>query len=292
MREEINVSCTRPNHIIVSGITFAQTPYWFPFYSYKDLKMDIIKPMEAPGKGSLHPLFVWIGGGGFQTMERAAFIPWLTEIARRGFVVASIEYRMSNCAKMPAQLQDAKAAVRYLRAHAQMYGIDPEKVAVGGESAGGYLAAMTGTTNGDARYEEGEYMDYSSRVDAVVDFYGPASFQRTVRDPSDHSGQVPRLATGYNPLLGFDPEADKERAMEFEPVSRVSKDTPPFFMAHGTADQLVGVQGSEDFYQRLSDCGVPVEYYVVQGAGHMGPEFYQDEMTEKVLAFLKKALKI
>ena len=291
MRYKIDIPVKEQPVTLISGITFAQVPYWFPFYNYKDLKMDILAPSGSPGQGK-RPLFVWICGGGFATMERSAYIPWLTYFAKRGYIVASVEYRLSNSAHFPAQIEDVKKAIRFLRAHADEYGIDPDRVAVGGESAGGNLASMVGVTNDIAAFDVGEYPEQSSHVSAVVNYYGPAVF---VKEPGKRSMDgIPLTDTaGYSrtiQLLGFDPEAEPERAAKTAAQYYINENTVPFFLAHGTGDTLVDISGSDEFYRILSQNHVPVEYYRIQGAAHMGMEFYQEEMSQRVLEFLNKTL--
>ncbi|OIZ64135.1 hypothetical protein BLA28_12325 [Eisenbergiella tayi] len=291
MRYKIDVPVKEQPITLISGITFAQVPYWFPFYNYKDLKMDLLAPSGSSGQGK-RPLFVWICGGGFATMERSAYIPWLTYFAKRGYIAASIEYRLSNSAHFPAQIEDVKKAIRFLRAHADEYGIDPDRVAVGGESAGGNLASMVGVTNDIAAFDVGEYPEQSSHVSAVVNFYGPAVL---VKEPGKRSMDgIPLPDTaGYSrtiQLLGFDPEAEPERAAKTAAQYYINENTVPFFLAHGTGDTLVDISGSDEFYRKLSQNHVPVEYYRIQGAAHMGMEFYQDEMSQRVLEFLNKTL--
>ncbi|ODR32933.1 hypothetical protein BEI60_25010 [Eisenbergiella tayi] len=291
MRYKIDIPVKEQPVTLISGITFAQVPYWFPFYNYKDLKMDILAPSGSSGQGK-RPLFVWICGGGFATMERSAYIPWLTYFAKRGYIAASVEYRLSNSAHFPAQIEDVKKAIRFLRAHADEYGIDPDRVAVGGESAGGNLASMVGVTNDIAAFDVGEYPEQSSHVSAVVNFYGPAVL---VKEPGKRSMDgIPLPDTaGYSrtiQLLGFDPEAEPERAAKTAAQYYINENTVPFFLAHGTGDTLVDISGSDEFYRKLSQNHVPVEYYRIQGAAHMGMEFYQDEMSQRVLEFLNKTL--
>ena len=291
MRYKIDIPVKEQPVTLISGITFAQVPYWFPFYNYKDLKMDILAPSGSSGQGK-RPLFVWICGGGFATMERSAHIPWLTYFAKRGYIAASVEYRLSNSAHFPAQIEDVKKAIRFLRAHADEYGIDPDRVAVGGESAGGNLASMVGVTNDIAAFDVGEYPEQSSHVSAVVNFYGPAVL---VKEPGKRSMDgIPLPDTaGYSrtiQLLGFDPEAEPERAAKTAAQYYSNENTVPFFLAHGTGDTLVDISGSDEFYQILSQNHVRVEYYRIQGAAHMGMEFYQDEMSQRVLEFLNKTL--
>lgn len=243
---------SRPMITMVENIPYAQTPYWFPFYDYKDLNLDLLLPMEWDA-AKRHPLLVWICGGAFRTMEKAAYLPWLSYFAKAGYVVASVQYRLSNVAPFPAPLEDVKKAIRFLRAHAAEFHIDPEQVVVGGESAGGYLAAMAGLTNDRAEYEKGECLQVSSHVQAVIDYYGPIGIN--------------------HPEAGV---SGREMAV-------------PVFLAHGTGDTLVDPQISETFYGELQEAGVPVEYVVVPGAPHMGMQFYQREMAERILRFLSEA---
>lgn len=291
MKHEIDVPVKEQPITLISGITFAQVPYWFPFYNYKDLKLDLLLPF-GPGKEK-RPLLVWICGGGFVTMERSAYIPWLTWFAKKGYVVASIEYRLSNSAHFPAPVEDAKKAIRYLRAHAEAYGIDPDQVVIGGESAGGNLASMVGVTNGLAEFEKGEYLEQSSSVSAVINYYGPASLRKTKRDEKSFDGvPLPETTASSNLIqyLGFNPDEDEERAAKSSAAYYVNQSTVPFFMAHGTNDPLVDISASDDFYDILVRNHVPVEYYRIQGAVHMGMEFYQDEMCQKIYDFLERVL--
>ena len=270
---------------MLENIEFAQTPYWFPFYNYKDLNLDLILPLEQ-GAEKKHPLLVWICGGAFLTMEKAAYIPWLLYFAKEGYVVASIQYRLSNVAHFPSQLEDAKKAIRFLHAHAEEFHIDKERTVVGGESAGGYLASMVGLTNGRKEFDVGEYLQESSSVDAVIDFYGPTSFL------ASQIGEIKvgedDIRKGPNPLLGFAPKEQPDKAKAYSPCGNVTKGAPPFFMAHGTADVLVDSKASDVFYEQLKEQGIPVQYYLVEGAPHMGMQFYQKEMADRILKFLQK----
>ncbi len=260
-RECISQEAREPFMTMVENLVYSQRPYWFPFYNYKDLKMDLLLPY-AWGKEEKHPLLVWFGGGAFLTMEKAAFLPWLLYFVQKGYAVASVEYRLSNVAPFPAPLEDAKAAIRFLRAKAVEFQIDKDKVLVGGESAGGMLAAMTALTNGMQAYDTGENLQESSVVQGLIDFYGPAGvLTDTNQDGKDEKSKMP-------------------------PVE-VSPDMPPVFMAHGTADTLVDCRRSDEFYEKLREKDIPVEYLVVQNAPHMGMEFYQKEMAERIMGFIE-----
>ena len=160
---------------LIPDIRFATVPAWFGA-TKRDLKMDIIAPKCCEGHRRL-PAIVWICGGAFHTMDKSVWIPQMVHLAEKGYVVCSVEYRTSNEEPFPAPLEDIKSAIRYLRAHADNYAIDPEKIVAMGESAGGTLAALAGVTGDHPEYDRGDYMDHSSRVQAVVDFYGIADLE-------------------------------------------------------------------------------------------------------------------
>ena len=144
MRKKIRIRGKEPQFSVTTGITFAQVDAWFG-HTRQDLKLDLIYPEDKENK---YPCIVWICGGAWLRMDRSAHLAYLSELARKGFVVASVEYRLSNEAQLPAQIQDIKAAIRYLRAYAERYNINPDKFGVMGESAGGYLTCMAALCNG------------------------------------------------------------------------------------------------------------------------------------------------
>ena len=154
MKRRIQVETDRPQYLVAADITFAQTDAWFG-HVRRDLKMDLIYPEDGT---KAYPCVVWICGGGWLSMDKSAHLAYLSGLAREGFVVASIQYRTSNEAKLPAQLQDVKAAIRYLRAHAPRFHIDGGRIGVMGESAGGYLTCMAALAD-DPSYDVGEYLE-------------------------------------------------------------------------------------------------------------------------------------
>lgn len=292
-KRQLSVSLKDTPLTLISGITFAQVPYWFPFFDYKDLKLDLIRPFQKT-EGEKRPLLLWICGGAWITMERSAHLPWLMHFARHGYVVASAEYRLSNSAHFPAQLEDVKKAVRYLKAHACEFGINPDRVVIGGESAGAHLAAMTGVTNGLKKYDKGEYLEQSSSVQAVIDYYGPASFTLPASEaPRTDSPETPDFLKGPSPvdmLLGFNPSEEPRKADVAGPLSYIKADTPPFFIAHGIDDPIVSIAGSNALYDALTQHNIPAEFYAVRNAGHADPRFYQSEMADRILDFLDRVL--
>ena len=151
MRRRIQVEAEKPQFCVTTGITFAQADAWFG-NTVQDLKLDLIYPRDNTRK---YPCVVWICGGAWIQMDRSAHLAYLSVLAQQGFVVASVEYRTSNEAKFPAPLQDVKAGIRYLRAHADRFNIDPDRIGVMGESAGGYLTCMAALAT-DPVYDVGE----------------------------------------------------------------------------------------------------------------------------------------
>lgn len=260
---------------LLTDVTYAQPVSWFD-QSFRPLKMDLLMPKHGQGHAPL-PLIVWICGGGFVTMDKDIWVPEMIEYARRGFVVASIEYRTSNEAPFPAQIQDVKAAIRYLRAHAAMFCIDPDRVAVMGESAGGHLASMAGVTGNIRDYDVGEYLQESSAVQAVVDIYGVVDVWSSSPQPE------PSYMTM---LLGAPAETVPEKAREASPLYRVDAHTPPFMILHGTEDDMVDPEQSDRLARALEENGVPCTYVVLQGARHGDDAFYQAEVKERVVKFL------
>lgn len=289
MKKDIIVPLTDTPLTLLSGITFARVPYWFPFYDYRDLKMDILLPFH-PQAREKRPLLVWICGGAWMTMDRSAHLPWLINFARRGYIVASVEYRLSNSSHFPGQLEDIKKAIRYLKAHAKEFGIDVDRVVAGGESAGAHLAAMAGVTNGKEEFDKGDYLEYSSAVQAVVDYYGPASFTLKAKGtPEINEAEKPAFLKGPSPvtmLLGYDPAISPEKADAAAPLSYVSPTTPPFFIAHGTDDIIVPIDNSDLLCSALEKNNVHTEFWAIRGAGHADPRFYQKEMADRILNFL------
>ena len=160
-----------PQYIVTTDITYAQVDSWYG-HCRRDLKLDLIYPEDKSGKR--YPCIVWICGGAWLRMDKSAHLAYLSMLAQQGFVVASVEYRTSNEGSFPMALQDVKAAIRYLRAHAARYCIDPELFGAMGESAGGYLTCMAALDQ-DKELEVGEYLEQSSAIQAACPWYPPTN---------------------------------------------------------------------------------------------------------------------
>jgi len=235
------------------------------------LKMDIQVPKTAGKK----PLVIYLTGGGFQFAGQSANLGQRTYIAEQGYVVASIQYRtIANGAIYSDAVADVKSAIRYLRAHATTYGIDPSKVAVWGQSAGGYLAAMTGVTNGLEQFEDGSNPGQSSTVQAVVDEFGPSDISKVAAD-FDPAAKQANYAAGnslakfvFGPNTTLSVKDDPAAMARANPLSYARKSSPPFVLLHGSADQLVSPSQTLILQKALRAKGVESTRYVVQGANH------------------------
>lgn len=220
----------------------------------QELKLDIAYPKDS--KKTL-PAVVYIHGGGFEGGEKPT--DQAVSFARNGFVGMAIEYRLSSVAKFPAAVHDCKTAIRWTRANAKKYGIDPDKIGVIGESAGGYLVAMMGTSGGDGYLEgDGPYGEYESSVQAVVDLFGPIDFAVMKDAPT---GPVAKF-------LGKTAQEDLELAKKANPITYVDARDAPTLMIHGENDDLVPIEQSELLDDALAKAGVKTRLVSVKNAGH------------------------
>jgi len=235
------------------------------------------------------PLVVWLHGGAWRRGSKDD-MP-LTRLIESGYAVASIDYRLSPVARFPAQIHDCKAAIRYLRANQAELGFDASRIAVAGASAGGHLAALVGTTNGNEKLEStvGEHPDVSSSVQAIIDYYGPTNFTTILQQSTPHglSVRVPALEL----LLGGQPKQKPELARLASPVDHVDAADPPLLIFHGDQDPQVPINQSHELHAAYKAHELPVQFEVVHGAAHGGEAFYDAERTAIVERFLEEHLR-
>lgn len=251
-----------------------------------ELKMDIYYPKTAVEPA---PVVVYIHGGGWSGGDKtdgagARDIPALVDA---GFLVAAVNYRLAPEHKFPAMIEDVSCAVRYLRAHAEEYNLDPDKIGAWGGSAGGHLTALLGTADDGAFAGTGEYAQESSRIQAAVDMFGPSDLTR------DFEG-------GAGSRLGAEVFGTSDLSSgilrQASPLTHVSTDDPPFLILHGEEDRLVPLEQSQLLYEQLLVAGVPAELVVVMNAGHgFKPEGGQpdpdrEEISRLIVDFFKKNL--
>ena len=254
--------------------------------------LDLYLP-EQPADKPL-PVIVWIHGGAWLGGSKAGNPA--ARFARQGYASASINYRLSQEAKFPAQIHDCKAAIRYLRANAKQHNLDPARIAVWGSSAGGHLVALLGTSGGVKELEGdvGGNLDQSSAVQAVVNWFGPTDLtmmgkQATADSTMDHDS--PKSPESL--LIGGAVQENKEKAAKANPITYVvdGRAYPPFLIMHGDKDNLVPHGQSELLYAALKRVGAEVTFKTVVGAGHGGPGFNTPENRKLVDEFFEKHLK-
>jgi acetyl esterase/lipase len=244
-------------------------------------KLDLYLPEKADGP---LPVVVWVHGGAWRAGNKNG-CPGIF-LAGKGFAVASINYRLSEHAAFPAQIEDCKAAIRWLRANAKKYRLDPDHIGAWGGSAGGHLVALLGTT-GDMKELEGKggNLDQSSKVQCVLDWYGPTDFRNM---PAERAND-PKSVVAQ--LLGGPPAKEKEKVVLASPLAHVHKNCPPFLIMHGDKDQSVALAQSEKLAAALEKVNVPVTLVVLKGAGHGGNEFRTEESRKRIEEFFTQHLK-
>lgn len=244
----------------------------------KAMLLDLYRPEKAEGP---LPVVVWIFGGAFRTGSKEGQAGTATWLATKGYAVAAINYRLSGEVKFPAQVEDCKAAVAWLRLNAAGYGLDGGRIGAWGASSGGYLATMLGVW-GDPEHK---------RVQAVVDFFGPSDFLKM-------DGAAPPGGMKHDPadspesqLIGGPIQENKDKVARANPITYVTKEAAPFLIVHGDRDPLVPVNQSELLFEALKQAGANATFYKIVGAGHGGAAFSTPMVRAMVLAFLDQHLK-
>jgi len=246
-------------------------------------KLDLYLPEQNNSDGPL-PLIVWVHGGAWLSgsKENCPSVRFL----RQGYAAASINYRLSQHAIFPAQIEDCKAAIRYLRANAEKYNIDPNRIGVWGASAGGHLVALLGTSGDVKEFDKGPNLHVSSRVQAVCDFFGPTDLTKMSVFESSMDHDAPD--SPESKLVGGPVQENKEACKRANPITYVSKDDPPFLICHGDKDMLVPHNQSVLLNDALKSAGVSVKFHTVKGGGH---GFRDPEVDRMVQEFFDKHLK-
>lgn len=217
-------------------------------------------------------------------MSKSVHFAYLADLARRGFVVATVDYRLGHEAPFPGAVLDVKAAIRYLRAHAKRYHINPEKIGVSGESAGGYLSAMVALTKKDAfpsgEFESNCHPEYSSDVQAACAWYLPCDMKRLMRETFRMQFQF------------FAGNLDDEQYCRYiNPTTYITPKAPPFLIFHADNDVVVPPLHGDLFYEALVANNVDAQMVIVEGGGHGGPRFYQRCIWDMVAKFFTEKLK-
>jgi acetyl esterase/lipase len=232
------------------------------------------------------PLIVWVHGGAFLGGSKDGPLP--TEYLLKGYAMASVGYRLSQHALWPAQIVDCKAAVRWLRAHAEEYGFDVARFAAWGPSAGGHLASMLGLSSHVREWDDGGRLDQSSRVQAVVDYFGPTDFLQMDAHRLPEGMEHDPADSPESKSVGGAIQEHPDWAMAANPVTYVTPQAPPFLIIHGDHDPLVPHHQSVLLDAALRRAGVPVQFYTVKGGGHGG--FTDPRVAELTEVFLRSTI--
>jgi acetyl esterase/lipase len=252
------------------------------------LKMDIYYLSSA---AKPWPAVVYVHGGAWiqgSKTEGAGFDDQ-TALTSAGFLYVAIDYRLAPQARFPAMIEDVKCAVRYLRANASRYNLDPDHIGALGGSAGGHLVSLLGLTDASAGWEVGEYLDQSSRVQAVVDYFGPSDLTH---------GDQPDGGTKPMALVVFGTnDPNSPLLVAASPVTYITRDDPPFLIFHGDQDTTVPLAQSQTLYDRLRAAGIDATFVIVKNAGHgFAPsggaiQPTRAQITQRVVDFFNQKLK-
>ena len=281
MYQEISVPVLRPDITLYTDIVYKNARNDWMRYNIP-LRLHLMRPYERTNTPAKLPLFLWAEGGAWKSSAPASRIPELSYYAYHGYAVASVQYRTSTQSIWPAQIEDVKAAIRFLKAHAEEFGIDTNRIVIGGESAGAHLSALAALTGKSGQFDVGDWLSESSEVQGAICWYCPGDMERLT---SAQSATQAAVLPG-NLLINDHLKDHPEKAREMSPMTYVTPEAPPFLFFHGDQDFVVPVSGSKCLYDRLTDLGVPCDFCLVRGAAHATAEFSQETMQERMLRFM------
>ncbi len=248
----------------------------------RSLQLDVYAP---PPSAKAAPTIIWVHGGAWRSGSKSdvPVLHWLTQ----GFAIASVDYRLSPEARFPAQIHDIKAAIRFLRAHADEHHLDPNQFIIAGSSAGGHLASLMGVSNGVKELEGdvGTHLDVDSNVQAIVSFYGASNLNSILSQSTEHglSVRVPALQL----LLGGQPNDCFELARLASPVTHVEASDPPLWLIHGDSDPQMPLEQSKELRAAYDQYGLHVGLDIVAGGKHGGKEFYEPTRLDQIASELR-----
>ncbi|MCR8920758.1 alpha/beta hydrolase [Parasutterella secunda] len=291
--ESMKVEVTEHQIDEIGGVIYSQIQ---SRRSNRAMRMTLLVPRTSEKK----PAIIYFPGGGFTTTDYEKFIEMRFALAKAGFVVAAAEYRVVPN-KFPAILEDGKSAVRFLKAHANAYGIDASKIGVLGDSAGGYLSQMVAVTGNEKQFDKGDNLHVDSTVQAAATLYGisdlrniGAGFDEAIQKVHQSPAVTEALlvnGVAFNEYPGASILSDSDKALAASSLGHIKKNLPPFLIMHGTEDKLVSPVQSEQLYEALKQNGNRVTYVKVEGAAHGDTVWFQKPIIDKVVTWFKDNLK-
>lgn len=276
----------------ISGVVYSQV--FERGRSVRGLKMTLFVPRTKEKK----PAVLYFPGGGFTSADHEKFLEMRYALACAGYVVAACEYRaVPN--KFPALLEDAKAAVRWMRAHASEFGVDANRIGLLGDSAGGHVVQMAGATNGEKNWDVGDFKEVSSDVQAVVSIYGISDLTTIGEGIGNENVHASAAVTealllngpAFKDFAGASVNADPQKAKAASPIGHVDGTEPPFLLMHGSGDKVVSPLQSKKMFEALQNKKVEAEYVLVRGAEHGDLPWYQPGVISRVVNFFDRHLK-
>jgi len=249
------------------------------------VSMDIYRPAsDRPANDAPHAAVLLVHGGGFRAGTRESYSKLATRLAQHGYVAATVTYRLAPQFPFPAAVHDVKAAVRFLRANAKQYHVDPDRIGALGSSAGGHLVLFLGLTANVPEWEgTGPNLGVSSRVQCVADYYGPSDFTQSYAKSVDAAEVLPLFLEG-------DLVHKRQAHIRASPLNWVTPDAAPILALHGTQDTYVAYEQSVWLLERLLAAGVPAELETVSGAGHGFKGADADRADTRAIAWLDRWL--
>lgn len=244
------------------------------------LQLNLARPKETSGRS---PAVLCIHGGGFRAGKREGWDKRCQQLAERGFIAATVTYRLAPKYQFPAAVHDVKAAVRWLRANADKYQIDPERIGVVGDSAGGHLAQFLGVTAGVKEFEGEDNKGQSSGVTCVVNYYGPSDFTKSYGKSVDAAEVLPLW-------LGGDDSQEHHRHVLASPLNWVTPHAAPTLLLHGTEDKYVAHEQAVWMHDRLKAADVEVTLLTLNGAGHGFKDADAKRAEDAMFAFFARHL--
>ncbi len=286
----MNVTLRKSKIHFVPDVVYSQVPTFEK--PNQLLQMDLLIPQVQKKL----PAFIFVTGGGFISANRARMPQLRMHLAEKNFVAASINYRTVPNSKFPQPVEDIKSAIRFLKASAQKFNVDAEKIFLIGDSAGGYLTAFVAVTNGDKTFNVGENLEYSSEIAAAVDLYGisdlrqiAATFPEEVQSLYNSAGSVTALFVNGVPAFGGVDGgilAHPLAAERANPINYITKNSAPMLLMHGTEDNIVSPAQTDLLFQALKNHGVEAERYLIPNANHSDDYWQQDEVFDLITEFL------
>ncbi|MFC7581055.1 alpha/beta hydrolase fold domain-containing protein [Schaalia naturae] len=252
---------------------------------------------DETGAGGAYPCLLYVQGSAWREQALGQNLPALADFARRGYVIAIVEYRPSDLAPFPAQVADVKTAIRYVRAHAAELHVDPGKIGLWGDSSGGHTTLMTYATQDSQDYSDepvGPGLDGGLGLRCFIDYYGPTDISRMNEEPSiqDHRspGSPEGMLIGGHDVLDH-PELVGPTVVASHVPDAADRRLQPLLVIHGSKDRIVPFAQSAQFCEKLAAAGQDVTFYQLRGADHAGPPFWQPEVLDIVDAFAMESFR-